>query len=153
MPDTPSPTATKTTPSRGTENLNLPLPRHAKRVPAHISKDQLARIRHAAYVLPQVVKPADYIAENSAGFEEHLDTLGLVLLQKPVSGSRPSASQARRTRSRSVTKSASAPKGRFHSSAKAAARRGVRDRPAPPMMIGGPGRCVGLGRAGESVRV
>jgi len=90
MPATPTPTAPITAPSRGTENLNLPQPRHAKRVPAHITKDQLARIRHAAYVLPQVVKPADFIAENSAGFEEHLDKLGLVLLQKPVSGSRPS---------------------------------------------------------------
>ena len=40
-------------------------------------------VRQAAYRLPQVVKPGDYIAERSAGFEEHLDKLGLVLLQKP----------------------------------------------------------------------
>ena len=70
--------------------LNLPNPRHAKRVPAHIDKEQFARIRQAAYVLPQVVKPGDYIAERSAGFEEHLDKLGLVLLQKAVAGARPS---------------------------------------------------------------
>jgi ATP-dependent RNA helicase SUPV3L1/SUV3 len=71
-------------------SLTLPNPRHAQRVPPHIGKEQLARIRQAAYVLPQVVKPADYVAERSAGFEEHLDKLGLVLLQKPVSGARPS---------------------------------------------------------------
>ncbi len=70
--------------------MTLPNPRHAQRVPPHIGKEQLARIRQAAYVLPQVVKPADYVAERSAGFEEHLDKLGLVLLQKPVSGARPS---------------------------------------------------------------
>lgn len=39
---------------------------HARRVPAHIGKEQLARIRQAAYTLPQVVKPADYLAEKSA---------------------------------------------------------------------------------------
>ncbi|MGH8796507.1 MAG: hypothetical protein ACREXI_05580, partial [Caldimonas sp.] len=68
----------------------LPNPRHAARIPPHIRKEQLARIRQAAYTLPQVVKPADYLAERSAGFEEHLDRLGLVLLQKAVSGARPS---------------------------------------------------------------
>jgi ATP-dependent RNA helicase SUPV3L1/SUV3 len=70
--------------------LNLPNTRHAARVPAHISKEQLARIRQAAFQLPQVVKPADYIAEGTAHFEQHLDKLGLVLLQKPVAGARPS---------------------------------------------------------------
>ncbi|MEI2678919.1 MAG: hypothetical protein V9G29_14250 [Burkholderiaceae bacterium] len=69
---------------------NLPNPRHASRVPSHIGKAQFERIRQAAYRLPQVVKPGDYIAERSAGFEEHLDKLGLVLLQKPVAGARPS---------------------------------------------------------------
>jgi ATP-dependent RNA helicase SUPV3L1/SUV3 len=70
--------------------LNLPNNRHAERVPADISKDDLARIRQAAYQLPQVVKPADYLPEGSTGFESHLDTLGLVLLQKSVPGQRPS---------------------------------------------------------------
>ena len=69
---------------------NLPNGRHAQRVPAHLGKEEIARIRHAAYTLPQVVKPADYVPEGSAGFEQHLDKLGLVLLQKPVSGQRPS---------------------------------------------------------------
>ena len=68
----------------------LPNPRHAKRVPDHIGIEQLARIRQAAYSLPQVVKPADYVAEHSAGFEAHLDKLGLVQLQKAAAGARPS---------------------------------------------------------------
>ncbi len=68
----------------------LPNPRHASRVPAHIGKEQFARIRQAAYTLPQVVKPGDFVPESSAGFEDHLDKLGLVLLQKPVAGARPS---------------------------------------------------------------
>jgi ATP-dependent RNA helicase SUPV3L1/SUV3 len=70
--------------------LILPHPRHAERVPAHIGKEALARIRQAAFALPQVVKPADYVAAGSAGIEEHLDNLGLVLLQKHVAGQRPS---------------------------------------------------------------
>jgi len=70
--------------------LSLPIPRHADRLPPHIGKDQLARIRHAVHHLPQVVKPADYLADTHADFETHLDKLGLVLLQKPVAGQRPS---------------------------------------------------------------
>jgi ATP-dependent RNA helicase SUPV3L1/SUV3 len=72
------------------ESPNLPNPRHAQRLPPHIDKTQFARIRQAAYSLPQVVKPADFIAEHSADFEQHLDKLGFVLLQKPVAGARPS---------------------------------------------------------------
>jgi ATP-dependent RNA helicase SUPV3L1/SUV3 len=68
----------------------LPTPRHAERLPPHIGRDQLARIRHAVHHLPQVVKPADYLAETAADFEGHLDKLGLILLQKPVPGQRPS---------------------------------------------------------------
>jgi ATP-dependent RNA helicase SUPV3L1/SUV3 len=67
-----------------------PVPRHAQRLPAHLGKEQFNRIRQAAYTLPQVVKPGDYVDERSSGFEEHLDKLGLVLLQKPVAGARPS---------------------------------------------------------------
>jgi ATP-dependent RNA helicase SUPV3L1/SUV3 len=59
-------------------------------LPAHISAEQLAQIRQAAFNLPQVVTPGDYIAEHTPGFEEHLDQLGLILLQKPVAGARPS---------------------------------------------------------------
>lgn len=70
--------------------VNLPNPRHAARVPAHVSPEQLARIRQAAYALPQVVKPADYFDEHASGLDERLDKLGLVLLQKAVAGARPS---------------------------------------------------------------
>ena len=70
--------------------LSLPNPRHAQRLPPHIGNDQLARIRQGAFSLPQVVKPADYLPETTKGFEDHLDKLGLVLLQKPVAGQRPS---------------------------------------------------------------
>ena len=70
--------------------LILPNPRHVDRLPAHIGKEQLSRIRQGAFNLPQVVKPADYLAEHTKGFEDHLDKLGLVLLQKPVAGQRPS---------------------------------------------------------------
>jgi ATP-dependent RNA helicase SUPV3L1/SUV3 len=68
---------------------HLPDPRHAHRLPAHIGLDQLERVRQAAYLLPQVVKPADYLAPHSPGFEAHLDELGFILLQK-ASGTRPS---------------------------------------------------------------
>jgi ATP-dependent RNA helicase SUPV3L1/SUV3 len=86
MPASSSPHAASTS----SDPLHLPNPRHASRVPAHIGKEQVARIRQAAYTLPQVVKPADYLPENSPGFEQHLDKLGLVLLQKGVAGARPS---------------------------------------------------------------
>ncbi len=72
------------------QSLPLPHPRHAERLPPHIGKEALARVRQAAYVLPQVVKPADYLPEGAPGFEEHLDKLGFVLLQKAVAGQRPS---------------------------------------------------------------
>jgi ATP-dependent RNA helicase SUPV3L1/SUV3 len=85
MPATRDPTAA--TP-RG-EPPKLPNPRHAGRVPAHIGREQFERLQQAAYSLPQVVKPADYVAEHSPGFEAHLDKLGLVQLQKAVGG-RPS---------------------------------------------------------------
>lgn len=68
----------------------LPNPRHLQRLPAHIGWPQLDRIRHALHCLPQVVKPADYLPENSPAFESHLDKLGLVQLQKPAAGARPS---------------------------------------------------------------
>jgi ATP-dependent RNA helicase SUPV3L1/SUV3 len=70
--------------------LTLPNPRHLLRVPAHIDKPAFERIRQAAYLLPQVVKPSDYEGERSAEVEARLDDQGLVLLQKAVSGARPS---------------------------------------------------------------
>ena len=83
-------TPSKAPPIRPAEALNLPDPRHAKRVPPHIDKHRFERIRHAAYALPQVVKPADFVTEQSTTFEEQLDKLGLVLLQKAAGGARPS---------------------------------------------------------------
>ena len=73
-----------------TENPNLPNPRHAARLPAHLGKAAVARIRHAAYLLPQVVKPADYTDLQGNAADAHLDQLGLVLLQKAAAGQRPS---------------------------------------------------------------
>jgi ATP-dependent RNA helicase SUPV3L1/SUV3 len=70
--------------------FKLPSARHASRVPEAITPADVARIQQAAYQLPQVVKPADYIDEHAPHLEQHLDTLGLILLQKAVAGSRPS---------------------------------------------------------------
>ena len=70
--------------------FKLPNARHASRVPEAITPAEVARIQQAAYQLPQVVKPADYVDEHAPHLEQHLDTLGLILLQKAVAGSRPS---------------------------------------------------------------
>ena len=80
--------------SRSTQ-LNLPLAQHAERVPPQISKVQMARIRQAAFALPQVVKPADYATGTDsaalAAAEALLERQGFVLLQKATSaGARPS---------------------------------------------------------------
>ncbi len=72
------------------ESFKLPHPRHASRIPTHLSVQQVERIRQAAFQLPQVVKPADFIDEHTPGFEDHLDGLGMVLLQKASAGARPS---------------------------------------------------------------
>ena len=77
-------------PTAPADTLKLPNPKHARRLPPGIGAEQLNRIRQAAFNLPQVVKPADFIAENSPGLEDHLDGLGLVLLQKAAAGARPS---------------------------------------------------------------
>ena len=69
---------------------SLPIARHASRVPPHLSPDQIGRIRQAAFNLPQVVKPADFIPESTPDFEDYLDGRGLILLQKAVTGARPS---------------------------------------------------------------
>jgi len=70
--------------------LKLPVARHAKRVPAHLADADVMRIQQAAYLLPQVVQPADFIDPHTPGFEQHLDTLGMILLQKAAAGARPS---------------------------------------------------------------
>ena len=63
----------------------LPNTRHASRVPPHLGTDEVVRIQRAAYNLPQVVTPSDYAADD-----DHLDALGLILLQKGAAGARPS---------------------------------------------------------------
>ena len=88
--DNPAQPQTSAPPAPNGPTLNLPIARHAQRVPPHLGKAEMARIRQAAYALPQVVKPGDYLPDHSPGFEQHLDTLGFILLQKPVAGQRPS---------------------------------------------------------------
>src|SRR5450432_2152729 len=83
----PSPDSSAATAPR---SFKLPSARHASRVPAAIAPADVARIQQAAYQLPQVVKPADYLDEHAPHFEQHLDTLGMILLQKAVAGARPS---------------------------------------------------------------
>ncbi len=85
--DSPIPPPADTPPAR---TLRLPNARHAARVPADVSPADVARIQQAAYQLPQVVKPSDYLDEHAPGLEQHLDKLGFVLLQKAVPGARPS---------------------------------------------------------------
>lgn len=87
--DTP-PSSSSSSAAPAHEALNLPNPRHAVRIPPHIDKARFERIRQAAYLLPQVVKPSDYGAERGGSAEAQLDAQGLVLLQKAVSGARPS---------------------------------------------------------------
>ena len=70
--------------------FKLPNPRHERRIPPALTPAQFERVRQAAFNLPQVVKPADFIAEQTEGFEEHLDRLGYILLQKAAAGARPS---------------------------------------------------------------
>ncbi|MDE1948226.1 MAG: helicase, partial [Burkholderiales bacterium] len=82
MPVTQKPSAAPTPP--------LPNPRHLKRLPPGLGAEAVERLRQAGYALPQVVTPADYLPENSPGFESHLDKLGLVQLGKPAPGGRPS---------------------------------------------------------------
>ncbi len=70
--------------------FRLPDARHAARVPAHVTPEQLERVRQGAYNLPQVVKPADFVDEDAPGAEKLLDGRGLILLQKHVPHQRPS---------------------------------------------------------------
>ncbi|CAN5746090.1 hypothetical protein BH11PSE8_BH11PSE8_21000 [soil metagenome] len=92
VPSSPaeSPAAPQAANRTAPDAFQLPDPRHGSRVPAHLGPAQVNRIRQAAYSLPQVVKPADYIAEHTPGFDTYLDRQGLVLLQKAAAGARPS---------------------------------------------------------------
>ncbi|QPF76351.1 helicase [Roseateles sp. DAIF2] len=68
----------------------MPNPRHAGRIPAEVGPEQWLRIRQAAYQLPQVLSPADLEEGMAPGKQPDLDRLGLILIQKAVSGARPS---------------------------------------------------------------
>lgn len=70
----------------------LPNPQHASRVPADITLAQVDRLRQSAYLLPQVVQPADHYPDDvpEADAATRLDALGLILLQKAAAGNRPS---------------------------------------------------------------
>ena len=72
------------------DTFELPNPRHAARLPPHIGKAQFARLRHASYALPQVVRPGDFGADANTLDDEGLDRLGLVLVQKSSAGARAS---------------------------------------------------------------
>jgi ATP-dependent RNA helicase SUPV3L1/SUV3 len=68
----------------------LPYPGHAARLPKHLTAEALHRIRQAAYHLPQVVSPSDFVDDHTPEFEDKLDAMGLVQLQAAVPGARPS---------------------------------------------------------------
>ncbi|HET8744751.1 MAG TPA: hypothetical protein VFM98_04035, partial [Ramlibacter sp.] len=53
----------------------LPDPRHASRVPADVTPEQVERVRKAAFHLPQVLKPADFATEDIVPSDEHLHHL------------------------------------------------------------------------------
>ncbi len=70
--------------------VRLPIAQHARRIPEHLPPAAIERVRQAAFNLPQVVKPADFVPEQTPDLEEHLDRLGYILLQKAAAGARPS---------------------------------------------------------------
>ncbi|MEO7151153.1 MAG: helicase, partial [Burkholderiaceae bacterium] len=86
MPDSPLPPLS----APASEPFELPNPRHAARLPPHLGKIQFARLRHASYALPHVVRPGDFGTDAGTQGDERLDALGLVLLQKAAAGARTS---------------------------------------------------------------
>lgn len=64
----------------------LPQPRHASRLPAGLAPEDWARIRQAAYALPQVLTPSDL----DAGTDDALERLGAIQIAKAAGGARPS---------------------------------------------------------------
>ena len=64
----------------------LPQPRHAARLPQGLTPEDWQRIRQAAYVLPQVLTPADL----DEGTDEALERLGAIQISKAAGGARPS---------------------------------------------------------------
>ncbi|MEO6407775.1 MAG: helicase-related protein [Burkholderiaceae bacterium] len=72
------------------EPFDLPNPRHAGRLPRQIGKAQFARLRHASYALPQIVRPGDFGNDATSVDEAALDAHGLVLLHPASAGVRAS---------------------------------------------------------------
>ncbi|HEV6964169.1 helicase-related protein [Roseateles sp.] len=64
----------------------LPQPRHAARLPADLAPEAWARIRQAAFALPQVLTPSDL----DDGSEDALERLGAIQISKAAGGARPS---------------------------------------------------------------
>jgi ATP-dependent RNA helicase SUPV3L1/SUV3 len=77
-------------PAAPTPLTTLPDPRHAQRIPPHLGPEAWARLRQSAHLLPQVLRPADLDLDEDGSQDARLDALGLVQLQKAVSGARPS---------------------------------------------------------------
>ncbi|NML15869.1 helicase-related protein [Azohydromonas caseinilytica] len=69
--------------------LKLPQPHHAARIPPHIAPADVERIRRAAYLLPQVVKPADFQADDEPEPPD-LERRGFIQLARAAAGARPS---------------------------------------------------------------
>jgi ATP-dependent RNA helicase SUPV3L1/SUV3 len=71
------------------QELKLPQPHHAARIPAQVAPADVERIRRAAYLLPQVVKPADFV-EGDEQPPPDLERLGFIQLARAAAGGRPS---------------------------------------------------------------
>ncbi len=81
---------TPAAPTAPDSQIKLPHPQHARRVPAGISALQVARIRQAAALLPQVLQPDDFSTDEHPGTDKLLDGLGLIQLQRAGPGAKPS---------------------------------------------------------------
>lgn len=84
-----SSTPPASTPPAPPPAADLPYARQLARVPAGIGTEALARLRQFAYLLPQVLTPADLAVDGETPATEDLDRQGLVCLQKAAPGGRP----------------------------------------------------------------
>ncbi len=73
-----------------TRSLHLPNVRHLQRIPPHLEPAQVERVRQSAFVIPQVIAPADLLIDNQPATDEILDQRGYLMLQKAAGGARPS---------------------------------------------------------------
>jgi ATP-dependent RNA helicase SUPV3L1/SUV3 len=83
-----------TPPRTAAAALRLPRAEHLARVPAGVDPPQLERVRQAAHLLPQVMRPADLAGAGGPPDEAHaaaeFDRRGCILLHKAVPGARSS---------------------------------------------------------------